>query len=408
VLLVTVDAMRADMPWLGYERKIAPNLTRLAEQSVVYENVRSLASYTAQSVAAWLSGKYVSTLPRAGWFFTGYPQCNVFFPEILQQNHIRTIGVQSHMYFARGKGIDQGFDVWQMVPGITFDPETDNHVTSQKTTALFQELLSRPENTGGQFFAWTHYTDPHDVYVRHEECPKEWGHMNRDRYDCEIFFTDLWLGKLLDWAKTQPWWKNTALVVTSDHGEAFGDHGMWKHAFELWDVLVRVPLLVYAPGIEPHRISEPRSLIDLAPTIMDLMGQEPPSDFAGESLVPEVYGAPPKHRDFILCELNEDSHNPQRRAFIQGDYKLVVYGYKAGWKHQLFNLREDPGEKDDLAKKQPEKLEEMKRALGAAYEHIPSVAPYGGMKLKEGGKANGPMCPRDGAQAAPKEAEGEK
>ena len=401
VLLVTIDAMRADMPWNGYPRPIAPRLTQLAKESVVYEDVRSVASYTAQSVSTWLTGQYTSALYRTGYFFAGYAKSNVFFPEILQEKGIRTIGVQSHMYFNRGKGISQGFDVWEMVPGITFDPETDNHVTSHKTTALMEELLAKKENTGGQFFAWTHYTDPHDVYVRHEGCPEEWGKKNRDRYDCEIHYVDQWVGKLLDWAERQPWWKDTALIVTSDHGEAFGEHGMYKHAFELWDVLVRVPLMLHIPGAQPRRISEPRTLIDLAPTIMDLLGQKPLPQFAGESWVPEAFGAPPPHRDVLVMELNEDSHNPPRRAIVKGDYKLIVHGPHAGWNHLLFNLAEDPGELHNLAKKEPEKLEEMKRIFVETFAKIPSVAPYGGMKLKGGRTANGPMRPpkTDGQEA---------
>ena len=212
--------------------------------------------------------------------------------------------------------------------------------------------------------------------------------------------THLWLGKLMEWARTQPWWKDTAVIITSDHGEAFGDHGMWKHAFRLWDVLVKVPMLVYAPGIEPRRIKERRSLIDLAPTIMDLLGQPPLAQFVGESLVPELYGAPPQRRDVIVMELNADSHNPPQRAIVRGDYKLIVDGPNAGWKHALYNLAEDPGEKTDLAKREPEKLEEMKRIFVETFERIPSIAPYGGMKLKSGGTARGPMCPRPGKEAA--------
>jgi choline-sulfatase len=396
VLLLTVDAFRADTaPWLGYSRNTAPNLTRLAEQSAVYTDVRSVASYTAQSVITWLAGRYVSTLHRQGVFFAAYPSCNTFFPELLQPKHIRTLAVQSHLYFGRGKGVDQGFDEWNIVPGITFDAETDNNVTSPKTTELMQAMLAKPENTSGQFFAWTHYTDPHDQYVSHPECPAEWGtRAARNRYDCEVFFSDLWLGKLLDWARTQPWWKNTAVIVTSDHGEAFGEHGMFKHAFQLWDGLVKVPLLIYVPGAEPRRIEAPRSLIDLAPTIFDLMGQPPAEQFVGKSLLPEVLGARPESREPVVLELNEDSHNPAVRAVVQGDYKLIVYGSGAGWQHQLFNLRQDPKEEQDLAKQEPQKLEEMKRVFAAAFAAIPSIAPYGGMKLQGGGTARGPVCPR--------------
>jgi choline-sulfatase len=394
VLLLTVDSLRADMPWTGYERPIAPNLTRLAKESVVYTHAYSMSSYTAQSVGTLLSGRYPSTLYRAGWFFTGYAKSNVFFTEALQEKGIRTIGWHGHMYFARGKGLEQGFDVWEMAPGITFDPNTDNHVTSEKLTKLGIELLGNPENTGKQFFAWVHYMDPHDVYVKHAEAP-DFGNKNRDRYDSEVWFTDKWLGELIAFAEKQPWWKDTAVVVSADHGEAFGDHGMYKHAFELWEVLTRVPLIFKLPGAEPAQIDVRRSAIDLAPTIMDLMGQTPLDSFMGQSLAPELYGEKKAEpRDVIVTELAEDSHNPPRRAIIAGDWKLLVYG--AGWKYMLFDLAKDPDEKQDLAKQEPEKLAEMKKLFNETFDKIPSVEPYGGMKLKGGKTANGPMGPPKG------------
>jgi len=389
VLFLTVDSLRADMPWTGYERKIAPNLTKLASESVVYTHAYSPSSYTAQSVAAYLSGKHAATLYRQGWFFTGYAKSNLFFPEVLHDKGIRTLGWHAHMYFGRGKGLDQGFDVWELVPGITFNPNTDEHITSDKMTKLAEEILGKPENTGKQFFAWAHYMDPHDEYHKHPEA--DFGNKNRDRYDSEVFFTDHWLGELLAWCEKQPWWKNTALIIGADHGEAFGEHDMWKHAFDVWDVLVRVPLIIKVPGGKPRRIDMRRSLIDVPPTIMELLGQKPLPQFQGKSLVPEVYGKPPDDREPIAVELSEDSHNPPRRAVIQGDYKLTVYG--KGWKYLLFDLKKDPGELEDLSKKQPDKLAEMKQVFQKKFDEIGFVEPYGGMKLKEGGKANGPTGP---------------
>lgn len=390
VLLLTVDSLRADMPWTGYEREIAPNLTKLAKEGVVYDQYRSVSSYTAQSVTAILSGKLASTLYRDGWFFTGYRQSNYFIQEAMQEKGIRTLGVQAHMYFGRGKGIDQGFDVWELVPGITFDAQTDNHVTSEKSTKKIIEVLSDPQNTKGQFFLWSHYMDPHDQYVKHKEAP-DFGNSNRDRYDSEVWFTDYWLGELFKWGEQQPWWENTAIIISADHGEAFGEHKMWKHAFEIWDVLIKVPLIVKAPGAEPRRISELRNHIDLGPTIMDLMGLEPFDDFMGKTMVPEIYGAPAENREPLLFELAEDSHNPHRRAIIQGDYKLIVFD--KGWKYLLFNLKEDPGELNDLSKKETEKFEEMKKLFEDEFAKVPTVKPYGGMKLKSGSVANGPMDP---------------
>jgi choline-sulfatase len=382
VLLLTIDSLRADMPWAGYPRPIAPNLTALAADSVVWEQHRSTSSYTAQTAATWLSGRYASTLQRNGYFFTGFASDNEFFPELLQRRGVRSIGLHAHLYFARDKGLDQGFAIWETVPGLTFDPETDRHVTSDKTSTRLIELLSQPENTSRQFFVWAHYMDPHDQYLLHAEAP-DFGKKNRDRYDSEIFYTDLWLGKFLDFARAQPWWQRTAVVITGDHGEAFGEHGMYKHAFELWDVLVRVPLIIHAPGAVPRRIDRPRTHIDLAPTILDLMGVEPPSSFQGKTLVPELYGAEPDDRQPLLLELSEDSQNLPRRALVQGDYKLIVQGPEPV-KALLYDLKHDPDELEDLARREPAKLAELQALLTTSFAEIPSVEPYGGAKLRGG------------------------
>src|SRR5690606_31607405 len=168
VLLLLVDSMRADMPWAGYEREIAPVLTALEKESVSYTRAYSVSSYTAKSVAALLSGKYPSTLYRSAPFFTKYPESNLFFPELLSAAGIYTASAHAHMYMKRGSGLDQGFDEWEVVQGITFDNKTDNHVTSHKLTPLAIELL-RKKPEGKAFFMYLHYMDPHDVYVKHEE-----------------------------------------------------------------------------------------------------------------------------------------------------------------------------------------------------------------------------------------------
>ncbi|HEX6765180.1 MAG TPA: sulfatase [Polyangiaceae bacterium] len=389
VLLLTIDSLRTDVPWLGYSRPIAPNLTRLASESVVYTHAYAASSYTAKSVATMLSGRFPSTLYRDGRFFARYASSNRFLAEILAERGVRTIAWHGHMYFGRKSGLEQGFDEWHLVPGIRFDPETDNDVTSDKMTALGEELLAKKENTGGRFFAWAHYMDPHDQYLKHAEAP-DFGKKARDRYDSEIWFTDFWIGKLLDWAKAQPFWADTAVIVTADHGEAFGEHEMYKHAFELWEVLVRVPMFVFAPDAKPRTIDARRSHIDLAPTILDLMGVDVPKDFQGRSLVPEVYGAEAGDREPILCELTHDSHNPPRRALVAGRYKIIDFGRD---RYELFDLKDDPSELNDLAKSHPSEFSSMKRRLEEKFGALPSVAPFGGAKLREGGRANGPEGP---------------
>jgi len=391
VLFITIDSLRADMPWNGYSRVIAPNLVALSEKCTTYSNAYSVSSYTAKSVAAFLSGQYPSTLYRSGFFFANYANANEFMAERLHESGIATLAWFGHMYFSRSKGLEQGFDEWRTVPGITFDPETDNHVTSDKMTALGIELLGKPELKTKQFFAWGHYMDPHDVYNRHEEAPN-FGNKARDKYDQEVFYTDLWVKKLLDFVDQQAFAKDTYLVISADHGEAFGEHGMYKHAFELWEVLTRVPLMVCGPGIKAQRITERRSHIDVVPTILDLLGQKPAPELLGKSLVPELTGQEPaKNREPIYLELTEDSHNPPRRAIIRGDYKLIWSGPTD--KFQLFKLATDPGEEKDLSKSEPDQLQGMVAAYHAFWDKLPMLEPYGNMKLHDGATARGPTGP---------------
>jgi choline-sulfatase len=397
VLMITVDAMRADMPWQGYPRPIAPRLSELAAESVVYTNAYAVSSDTAKSVPAMLTGRYPSALYRSGWFFAGYAQSNVFAAEVLQAAGIRTIGWHAHPYFNHAKGLSQGFDVWELVPGLVFDPKADRTVTSPALTAMGTELLAKPENAEKQFFAWSHYTDPHEEYLKHAECP-DWGNGPRDRYDSEICFTDLWIGRLLDWAATKPWWKNTAVIVTSDHGEAFGEHAMTRHAFNLWQVLVRVPLMIKVPGAKPKRIDRPRSQIDLAATIADLMGVKLPDAFMGRSLVAEIRGlAEPDDREPIVLDLPEDTDNPPLRAIIEGGYKLTASGKQ---RYLMFDLTKDPAEEHDLARRDPNALARMKQRFVEVSARIPEVEPFGGMKLSSGRMANGAMQPAASAQGA--------
>jgi choline-sulfatase len=382
--------MRWDMPWAGYPRQIAPRLSELAARSTVYENHRSVASYTAQTVATLLTGQYASSLYRDGWFFTGYHSANMFFTEALQARGMPTLGLHAHMYFGKDKGLNQGFDVWEIVPGISFDAQTDKHVTSEKSATRLIELLGEPRFADKPFFAWAHFMDPHDQYIAHAESP-DFGKKNRDRYDSEVFYTDLWIGKVLDFVASRPFGSRTAILVTGDHGETFGEHGMYKHAFELWDVLLRVPLLVHVPGAPPRRIAAGRTHIDLAPTILDLMGVPALDQFAGQSLVPEVFGKAAEERHPILLELAEDSHNPGLVALVEGDYKLIMP--RTGGGVRLFNLKKDPDELENLAKREPEKVRELVSLLEASFEKIPRIEPYGGMKLKSGRRARGPEGP---------------
>ncbi len=367
VVVISIDSLRADMPWSGYARPIAPRLTDLEKQAVSYSRAYSISSYTSMSLGGFLGGRLPSELTRSGYFFGTYRK-DVFFPKLLKAAGVHTMGVMAHMYF-NAAGFEQGFDEWKIVPGIKFDPNTDNEITSEQSEQLSEQLLGEPANDGQRFFFWAHFLDPHDQYMRHEGI--DWGKGARDRYDGEITFTDRSVGKLLDFIANKSWANRTVIVVTSDHGEEFGEHGMTRHGFEVWQTLVRVPLMIVAPGATPRRVDVPRSAIDLAPTILEFLGVAPDPSFEGKSLVPEVYGAEAEARD-VVVDLPATSNNGKRRALVHGDEKIICFDGDSLCK--LYDLEKDPLEHSPITK--GDDFKDMRERYKERTKSIHEVAPY--------------------------------
>jgi choline-sulfatase len=387
VVLITIDSLRADMPWAGYGRDIAPNLAAFEKRAVDYTHAYSVSSYTAMSLPGLLAGRYPAELERSGYFFSSYPESVVMFPELLHRAGVRTMGAHAHFYFDKEHGgLHHGFDVWEIVKGITANNKTDENITSPKHVELAEKMLSDKANTEKTFFAWFHFMDPHDEYMPHAGIGP-FGKSARDKYDAEVAFTDQHVGKLLEYISTQPWADRTAIIVSSDHGEAFGEHKMHRHGFELYEMLLRVPLLVQAPGITPRRIDTPRSAIDLAPTILDLTETPPDPSMQGVSLVPELYGKPPEPRD-VIADLPRTSDNDRRRAFIHGHYKLIAWGDDYSW--EFFDIAADPGEEHDIKRAEPAAFAEMKQRYKDAVKRVKDICPKHTDKLK--GKSKGRRC----------------
>jgi arylsulfatase A-like enzyme len=339
------------------------------------------------SVAGLLAGRYPGELERSGYFFSSYPPAVVFFPELLQKAGVRTMAAHAHFYFEPERsGFQQGFDVYEIVKGLTTNLKTDENVTSPQHLELALKQLGDKANTGKAFFAWYHFMDPHDEYMPHPGFGP-YGKLARDKYDAEVAFTDQHVGKLLDFVAAQPWAKDTAIIVSSDHGEAFREHKMWRHGFELYEMLVRVPLMIQAPGITPRRIDTPRSAIDLAPTILELTGTPAEPSFQGKSLVPELYGKPAEDRD-VIVDLPRTTDNDRRRALIHGHTKIIAWGDDFSW--ELFDVAADPLEEHDLKKAEPELYKEMKARYKEAVKKLHDRCPKHTDKLR--GKEKGRRC----------------
>jgi choline-sulfatase len=365
IVLITVDTLRSEMSLTGYERPITPNLDKLASKGVFFEQAYSLASYTGKSIGPMLSGKYPSETHRGWKHFNSYGKQDTMVTERLKSAGFHTMSVQGHWYFNKPHGLHRGFDVVDMTafPGYGAQATNDSSVTSDKLSDAALKLLADPSHTDKRFFMWIHYLDPHADYLSHKDGP-DFGASERGKYDGEIAFTDKHVGRVLDYIAKQPWGKNTAIVVSSDHGEAFAEHGIIRHGFEVWEELVRVPLIVYVPGLKPHRVKERRSLVDLVPTIMDLakLKLETPQDkndfLSGKSWIDDILqpdGYKPEERE-ILVDMPPGPHNGFRRAYYDHDLKLYVTD---GAHLRLFDLKADPAEKQDLAKTDKEKLKQI-------------------------------------------------
>lgn len=370
VLLISVDALRADGPWIGYPRNTAPNITRFAKQSVLYSHAYALSSYTSMSLGGLMASRYPSELPRDGRATSSFLPEAEFLAERVQNAGLFTLGVHGHVYFLGDTGINQGFETWKVFPRIVLNPAREGAVVDPKLAEmLIDELGAHAKRKPDQrFFAWVHFMDPHFSYVRHagqepfrgspyadgvSPVPPgtklgEVGQTLRNQYDGEVLHTDTQVGKLLDFVDKQPWGKRTAVVLTADHGEAFGEHkSYFEHGFLLYDVTTRVPLMLRVPGVQPQRLDTRRSHVDLAPTLYELLGVKPPKGLRGTSLVPELRGLEkPPQRDIVI-DMPYTDQSPRRRALIHGDLKLIVTETEK--QPLLFDLSADPGEQHDLA-----------------------------------------------------------
>jgi arylsulfatase A-like enzyme len=390
VILITVDTLRPDLGFMGYGKATSPNLDKLASMSTVFENAYSMASYTGKAVGPMLIGKYPSETFTDFSHFNTYSDNNVMIAERAHDAGYRTFAGMCHWYFKRSSGLAQGFDVWDtsaIPPGMG---DNDTSVTSDRMADLALKLLARPENVIGagsddpdagavapggggdggssvearrdgpphRFFAWFHFFDPHAQYVAHEGSPDFSGGRGafapaRALYDQEVWYTDKHIGRVLDYIASQPWGADTAIVMTADHGEAFYEHGMLFHGSEIWNELVHVPLVVYVPGAEPGRVSAKRSHIDVAPTIVELMGLPIPSDgeLRGKSLLTDVYlpkGDEHEERD-VYVDMPAGPFNGVKRAVVTGPTPGMKLIHAGGYNYQLFDLAADPDEKKDLS-----------------------------------------------------------
>lgn len=417
VLLVTVDALRADhCGFAGYDRGTTPFLDSLATDSLLFESAFAVGPGTPSSFASLFSSRYPLEFGGYEGFSAGRPS----LPEHLHRRAVTTTGIHSNPYLSRHYGYDRGFDRFEDSfdeadePGLfdrvkteagallsrhetayrlgrrlflaVFDEEKPYVDAAETTDRVLEALSGGPDRS----FCWAHYLDVHEPYLppgEHldRELPRERVEALNERvqaddpalsdgeladlqalYDGELRYVDAELERLFDALAERGRLEDTAVVVTADHGEEFLDHGRLGHHPTLYDELIHVPLLVWLPPDARGSLEVPAtgdvsgqvSLLDIAPTVTDLLGVEPAPRFGGRSALRE-----PGHP--VVSEVSNPhgvlkvDERFRRRSVRTGGWKLIV----GPGGEELYDLESDPGELEDLRGERPDRAAELRATL---------------------------------------------
>ncbi|MDH3813441.1 MAG: sulfatase [Acidobacteriota bacterium] len=387
VIVVMVDTLRADhMSAYGYERETTPFIERFASQGFVFEHARSQASCTFPSVNSLLTSRNPAIFTRQEEGQLGIPDEYPSIAEVLKEHGYRTIAVSaspivraSPSEFNPIGGFDRGYD--------TFVEDTLWLPGGQVNRAIARELDTLEE----PFFLYAHYMDPHGPYRPPERYEKRFageydGHefIRRgnpvpigemlykngrhfditdrdiqhlvDLYDDEIRYFDGVFRRLIKNLEDRDLLDNTLIIISSDHGEEFLEHGHIKHCRGVWDTVTRVPLIFRFPGVEGgQRFGSAVQNLDIVPTILDYLEIEPEGlNLEGTSLLPVLEGDGPS-REFAFAD--------QRayRSADDGRFQLILNGENGVV--TLYDLISDPLEQHDLFRSDHPELARLSDAL---------------------------------------------
>jgi arylsulfatase A-like enzyme len=395
VILVTLDTTRADhLGTYGYERPVSPRIDAFAAEAMVFTRAWSTAPWTLPAHASMFTGKYPTSHgadfdPEAGRHHLGEVMHRegaeqyrvsrlgdeqVTLAELLHERGYATAAFVAGPWLAPPFGLLQGYEVADAELGSLEEPSSD--ALTERAGAWLAGLPSdRPAHL------LVNYFDAHGPY----EPPGGYRELARgasagpppapgsreallESYDGEIRFVDEHFGRLLDTLRAAGRYDGALIVVVGDHGEMFGEHGLFMHSGAHYETLLRVPLIVRLPGGERAGsiAAEPFSLVDLLPLIASEVGIALPQD---------VEGTPMGGRRSVFAESRR--HGTPSRGFAAADDRDRATLIRWPWKltvtdrsqRQLYRLDEDPGETRDLAGRSPEEealaseLRETRRAL---------------------------------------------
>ncbi|HMF43949.1 MAG TPA: sulfatase-like hydrolase/transferase [Polyangia bacterium] len=352
LLLVTIDTLRADhIGCYGYPRPTTPVIDALAAEGALFENGWAHAPSTRYSMPAIASGRWPSaiTWDESIWWPRLGPDVRTTAQALHDAGYF-TGGMFSFNYFALAdhRGFERGMDEYHAeraalhvaVNGPMESRGSSSREISDDAIAFVDAHRDR------KFFLWIHYYDPHLSYETHAEVPP-FGTSRPDLYDGEIRFTDLHLGRLIAHLREIGLWGRTAVVLTGDHGEGFGEHGVTEHGFDLYPAQTKVPFIVRVPGVAPRRVRAPVGHIDIAPTLLNLARGAPEPAFIGRSLVSDVAGPPAGDTDTRSVFQEVTSERGKKRALVTTTRQLI-WNATPGDTTECYDRTRDPAEEHDI------------------------------------------------------------
>jgi arylsulfatase A-like enzyme len=343
VLVITLDTTRADAIGTYGGRAVTPTLDHLADTGIVFEQASTVAPLTLPAHTSLFTALFP---PRHHVHGNGQPLAASFvtLAERMAAGGFHTGAFVSSFVLDRTWGLNQGFDVYR---GSEVSSQIiDRQALRRPADRVVDDALSWLQRIGGRrFFGWLHFYDAHAP----AQAPAEFTAPNgQPPYLGAIGFIDLQLSRVITFLAERGLLDRTVIVVVGDHGESLGDHGEPTHGLFVYESVIRVPLIIRAPfeTMRGRRVADPVRIVDVVPTVLDLVGETVPSDTDGQTLSPLMNGA--------VKELGLEAYSESRYGFDRfgwspltalrrGSLKLIVAP-----RPELYDLASDPHESTNL------------------------------------------------------------
>ncbi len=357
LLLITVDTLRSDLGRSGGAGVPLPTFDRFAQTSFNFTRTYAPSNSTAASLGPLMIGRFAEECARASTYFIRYDDSNVTLAERLRDAGYRTFMLASIPYVTTDGWLAQGFAEVHptLVPEESSEGEHDD-LLARDAAEVLRRAAADPE----PFFVWAHFYNPHAPHPLATRSALT-GHDLRRDYSAEVASTDRAIGEVLAALGERPAVEaRTVVVITADHGEALGEHGVVGHAIDLSEVAVRVPFMIRVPGLTPRVIPYPRSAVSLAPTLLDVLGVPQPSPDADDSFSAHSLGTDLVNMESLsapvrICQPPENNGH-RSVALVHNGMKVVT---RDNGPTLLYNLANDPGENDDLSATQVDALNRL-------------------------------------------------